>query len=88
MSTRLPAFGNVARVALWGGSRFGVAGGDPESSSCRRAAGESFTPYVLRSVTVSPQPGWFKNVMPSMTARDYLSYGGEWLLGNAMKREA
>ena len=70
-STRLPVFGNVARVAMWGGSRFGVAGGDSESSSCRRGAGGSFTPHVLRSVTFSPQPGWFENVMPSTTARDY-----------------
>ena len=30
---------------------------DSESSSCRRGTGESFTPYVLRSITASPQPG-------------------------------
>ena len=28
LSTHLFVFGNVARVALWGGSRFGAAGGD------------------------------------------------------------
>ena len=60
---------------------------DSESSSCR-GTGESFTPYVLRTITVSPQPSWFGNVMPSTSARDHLSYGGERISGNAMERGA
>ena len=34
--------------------------GDSESSYSGRGASESFTPYVLRSPIVSPQPGWFE----------------------------
>ena len=48
---------------------------DSESSTCRRGTGESFTPYVLRSIADSPPPGWFENIMPSTMARRYLSYG-------------
>ena len=43
-----PFFGNVARVALWEGSRFGAEGGD----FCRSGTGESFTPCVLQSIAV------------------------------------
>ena len=38
-----------------------------DGSSCRKGTGESFTPHVLQSITVSPQPGWFENAMPSTT---------------------
>ena len=72
-------------MGRWGGSGFGVAGGDPESSSCRRGTDGSFTPHVFRSITVSPQPGWFENAMPSATVRDYLSYRGERMSGNSME---
>ena len=63
-----------------------VAYDDSESSSCRRGTGESFTPCVLRTIAVSPQPGWCENVMPSTTARGNLSYGGERMSGSAMER--
>ena len=59
---------------------------DLESSSCRRSTGEWFMSYVSRSITVSPQSGWFENVMPSTMARGYLSYEGEQMSGNAMER--
>ena len=36
--------------------------------SCRRGTGESFTPYVLRSIAVSPQPSWSEKGMPLTTA--------------------
>ena len=36
---------------------------------------ESFTPCVLRSNAVSPQSSWSKKVIPSRTARSYLSNG-------------
>ena len=42
---------------------------------------ESFTPYVLRSIAVSPPPGWSKNVMPSTTAPGYLSHECERMSG-------
>ena len=58
---------------------------DSESSSCRRSTGESFMSYVSRSIAVSPQSGWFENVMPSTIARGYLSYEGERMSGNAME---
>ena len=60
---------------------------DSESSCYRRGTGKSFTLYVLRSIAVSPQPGWFENVMPSKTARGHLSCGGERMSGNAMSEE-
>ena len=39
-----------------------------ESSTCKSGTGESFTPCVLRSIAVSPQPSWSENVTPSATA--------------------
>ena len=35
---------------------------DSESSFSGRGTSKSFTPYVLRSTTVSPQPGWFEGL--------------------------
>ena len=60
---------------------------DPESSSCRRGTGKSFTPYVLRPVAGSLQPGWFENIMPSTTARGHLSYGVNGCQGTAWSGE-
>ena len=57
-------------------------------SSCWRGTGKSFTPYVLRSTVVSPQPGWFEYAMPSTTARGYVSCEDEWMSGNAMEQGA
>ena len=45
--------------------------------------------YAVRiavETAVSPQPGWFKNVMPSTTARGYLSYGGERMSWSAIEQ--
>ena len=39
-----------------------------ESSTCRSGAGGSFTPCVLRSIAVSPQPSCSENVVLSTTA--------------------
>ena len=61
---------------------------DSESSSCRRGTAKSFTPYVLRTIAVSLQPGWFENVMPLTTARGNLSYGGGRMSGNAIERRS
>ena len=60
---------------------------DSESSFCRRDTGESFTPYVLRSIAVSPQPTWSENVMPSTTARGYLSNGVNGCQGRPWSEE-
>ena len=60
---------------------------DSEPSSCRGGTGKSFTPYVLRSIAVSPQPDWFENVTPSTTARGHLSYRGERMSRNAKEGE-
>ena len=97
-STRLPVFGSVARVALCGvfvwapdGTRACSAFwqmDDSELSFCRRGAYESFTTYVLRSIAVSPQPGWLQYTMPSTTARGYVSCEDERMSGNAMERGA
>ena len=48
---------------------------DLESSTCRRGTGESFTPCVLRSIAVSPQPGCFENIKLSRTAQGHWSNG-------------
>ena len=60
---------------------------DSESSACRRDAGELFTPYVLRSIAVSPQIGWFENGMPSTTARGHLSNGVNGCQGTPCSEE-
>ena len=35
---------------------------DSESSSSGRGTSKSFTLYVLRSIALSPQPGWFEKL--------------------------
>ena len=45
------------------------------SSTCKSGPDESFTPLVLRSIAVSPQPDCSKNTVPSTTARGHLSNG-------------
>ena len=48
---------------------------DLRSPTCRKCTDKSFTPCVLRSIAVSPQPGCFENVMLSRTAQGYQSKG-------------
>ena len=78
----------MARVALWGGSRLGVGWyprlerfsqmDDSESSSSGRGTSESFTPYVLRSIAVSPQPGWFEELATLEAAGVNGCQGAPW----------
>ena len=44
-------------------------------SSSGRGTSESFTPYVLRSIAVSPQPGWFEE-LATMEAAGINGYQG------------
>ena len=60
---------------------------DSESTSSRRDAGESFTPYVLRSTAGSPQPDRFEYVMPSTMARGYVSCEDERMQGTPWSEE-
>ena len=48
---------------------------DLESSTCKRGTGESFTPYILRSIAVSLRPGCFETVMLLRTAQGHPSNG-------------
>ena len=48
--------GEVFIRALDEAAAFFLRMDDSESSSCRRGTGELLTPYVLRTIAVSPQP--------------------------------
>ena len=89
-STRLPVFGIVASVTLWGGSRFGMAGGDLECFLAERGPQNIIFRSKVQATRMncgrslfSPQPGWFEYAMPG-----YGSWGGERMSGSAMKRGA
>ena len=69
-SPYLPVFGNVARVDLWGGSRFEATGGDLERfltggprDITFRSEVQATRMYCGQSL-YSPQPGWFEYAMP------------------------
>ena len=68
-STRLPVFGTVARVTLWGGFRLGAEWysrlerfWQKEDLECHFPREVQAIRYVLRSIVVSPESGWFEGV--------------------------
>ena len=58
-----------------------------ESSTYRSGTGELFTPCVLRSITVSPQPSCFENIMASTMARSRSSTGVNGCQGTPWSEE-
>ena len=83
-----PFNGNVSRVALCEGFRLGAGWhlrlegfwqmNDVESSSSGEGTSRSFSPYVLRSITVSLQPGWFEELVAMEAAWRNGCQGTPW----------